>query len=87
MYLAEKYIIILNEVEISLPKKEFELLNLLASNLGKVFVRDDIFARIWGEEIIVGERTIDVHVWKLKEKLGDELIQTIKGVGYKLNPK
>ncbi len=84
---TEKYIITLNGAEISLPKKEFELLNLLASNPGKVFVRDDIFDKIWGEEVIVGERTIDVHVRKLREKLGDDLIQTIKGVGYKLNSK
>ncbi len=84
---TEKYIITLNGDEISLPKKEFELLNLLASNPGKVFVRDDIFDKIWGEEVIVGERTIDVHVRKLREKLGDDLIQTIKGVGYKLNQK
>lgn len=70
-----------NEVE--LAKKEFELLNLLASKPGKVFTRDEIFNKIWGTDVIVGNRTIDVHIRKLREKLGDDYIKTIKGIGYR----
>jgi len=66
-----------------LPRKEFELLGLLASKPGKVFTRDEIMDRIWGTQVIVGGRTIDVHIRKLREKIGDERIKTIKGVGYK----
>ncbi len=69
-----------------LPKKEFELLLLLSSKPGKVFSREEIFHYVWGDDIIVGDRTIDVHVRKLREKIGGELIITIKGVGYKFNP-
>lgn len=65
-----------------LPKKEFELLELLASKPGKVFTRDQIMSIVWGNETIVGERTIDVHIRKLREKLGDAYIRTMKGVGY-----
>lgn len=79
----EKYLVYKNEEEFSLPKKEFELLALLFSKPGKVFTRDVILETIWGGEVVVGDRTIDVHVRKLREKLGDELIKTIKGVGYK----
>jgi two-component system alkaline phosphatase synthesis response regulator PhoP len=65
-----------------LPKKEFELLELLANKPGKVFTRDQIMSLVWGNDTIVGERTIDVHIRKLREKLGDDYIRTIKGVGY-----
>ena len=68
-----------------LPKKEFELLELLASKPGKVFNRDQILSLVWGDGAIVGERTIDVHVRKLREKLGNNYIRTIKGVGYTFN--
>jgi two-component system, OmpR family, alkaline phosphatase synthesis response regulator PhoP len=78
----EKYLAELNGEGINLPKKEFELLDLLASRPGKVFSRDQILSKIWGNEIVVGERTIDVHIRKLREKLGDTYIRTIKGVGY-----
>lgn len=79
----EKYLVFKGEEEFSLPKKEFELLALLFSKPGKVFTREIILESVWGGEVIVGDRTIDVHVRKLREKLGDELIKTIKGVGYK----
>ena len=79
----EKYLVYRENEEFSLPKKEFELLALLFSKPGKVFTRDVILETIWGGEVVVGDRTIDVHVRKLREKLGDELIKTIKGVGYK----
>lgn len=68
---------------VDLPKKEFEILHLLASRPGKVFGRNEILAKIWGREVIVGDRTIDVHIRKLREKIGDKYVQTIKGVGYK----
>lgn len=67
-----------------LPKKEFDLLYLLASNTQKVFKREEILEKVWGNDVIVGERTIDVHVRRLREKLGDTSIQTLKGIGYKL---
>ena len=79
----DAYKIMLKDQEISLPRKEFELLYLLASKPGKVFKRDDILDKVWGNEVIVGGRTIDVHIRKLREKLGDELFKTVKGVGYK----
>lgn len=79
----EKYVIVKNEQEITLPKKEFELLNLLASKPNKVFTREEIFAKVWGNNVVVGDRTIDVHVRKLREKIGVEHIKTVKGVGYK----
>ncbi len=79
----ERYIVILKGKELFFPKKEFELLNLLISKPEKVFTRDEIFHKIWGDNVIVGDRTIDVHIRKLREKLGDEYIKTIKGVGYK----
>lgn len=68
---------------IELAKKEFELLNLLVSTPGKVFTRDEIFHKIWGTDVIVGNRTIDVHIRKLREKIGDTYIKTVKGIGYK----
>ena len=69
--------------EVILPKKEFELLALLHSKPQKVFTRDEIYQAIWGDEIVVGDRTIDVHIRKLREKLGEDYIRTVKGVGYK----
>ena len=79
----DEYKIIKNKKEIILPRKEFELLSLLASKPGKVFKREDILDKVWGNEVIVGGRTIDVHIRKLREKLGDDSFKTIKGVGYK----
>ena len=79
----ERYVIIKKGKEISLPRKEFELLSLLISNPGRVFTRDEIYDRIWGDNIVVGGRTIDVHIRKLREKLGNKYIKTIKGIGYK----
>ena len=80
----EKYLVTRNGEELSLPKKEFELLSLLLSKPGKVFTRETILDAVWGHDVIVGDRTIDVHIRKLREKLGDDLIKTVKGVGYKL---
>ncbi len=79
----EKYIIINKGKELVLPKKEFELLMLLASKPDKVFTRDEIYNSVWGDSIIVGDRTIDVHIRKVREKIGQSHIKTIKGVGYK----
>ena len=79
----EQYIIIKNEERIYLPKKEFELLALLASKAGKVFTRDEILESVWGSEVVVGDRTIDVHIRKIREKIGEESIKTVKGIGYK----
>jgi two-component system alkaline phosphatase synthesis response regulator PhoP len=79
----ERVLVIRGEEEIELAKKEFELLNLLVSKPGKVFSREEIFNKVWGSDVIVGNRTIDVHIRKLREKLGDEYIKTIKGIGYK----
>lgn len=80
----EEYKIIKDNQEIVLPRKEFELFYLLASKPGKVFKREEILDKVWGNEVIVGGRTIDVHIRKLREKIGDDLFKTIKGVGYKL---
>ncbi|WP_299204750.1 response regulator transcription factor [Brumimicrobium sp.] len=79
----EKYIVTLNGEVIQLPRKEFELLALLNSKPGVVFEREQILSSVWGDGIVVGDRTIDVHVRKLREKLGAHYIQTVKGVGYK----
>ena len=73
--------------EIQLARKEFELLNLLASKPHKVFTRDEIMDQVWDDDIIVGERTIDVHIRKIREKTGIDHIKTIKGVGYKFDPR
>ena len=78
-----KFLIIKNNIEINLPRKEFELLFILASKPGIVFTRDDIMNKVWGSEVIVGDRTIDVHIRKLREKIGDLYFKTVKGVGYK----
>jgi len=80
----EKVQVVKNGRVIDLAKKEFELLYLLASKPGKVFTREEIYSKIWGPEIIVGNRTIDVHIRKLREKLGNHYIKTLKGIGYKL---
>lgn len=77
-----EYNVMMDENEIPMPRKEFELLSLLASRPSKVFKREDIMDSIWGTEVIVGDRTIDVHIRKLREKLGDDRFKTIKGVGY-----
>ena len=81
----EKYMVFKDSEAISLPRKEFELLSLLTTKPGKVFTREDILHRVWGSEIIVGDRTIDVHIRKIREKLGDDSIKTIKGIGYKFD--
>lgn len=83
----EKFKVEMNGISLLLPKKEFELLELLASRPGKVYTRDQILSIVWGNETIVGERTIDVHIRKLREKLGDDYIRTIKGVGYTFSEK
>ncbi len=79
----EEYKIIKDDLEIVLPRKEFELFYLLASKPGKVFKREEILDKVWGNDVIVGGRTIDVHIRKLREKIGDDFFKTIKGVGYK----
>ncbi len=79
----DRYVVIKDDQELTLPKKEFELLSLLVSTPGKVFNRETILSKVWGEDVIVGDRTIDVHIRKLREKIGDDSIKTIKGVGYK----
>ena len=80
----EEYKIIMNGKEIVVPRKEFELFYLLASKPGKVFKREEILDKVWGNEVVVGGRTIDVHIRKLREKISEDLFKTIKGVGYKL---
>jgi two-component system alkaline phosphatase synthesis response regulator PhoP len=79
----DRYVIENLGKEITLPKKEFELLALLASKPGHVFTRETILSTVWGDLVVVGDRTIDVHIRKLREKIGDEAIKTVKGVGYK----
>jgi two-component system, OmpR family, alkaline phosphatase synthesis response regulator PhoP len=81
----QKVRIMRGEEIIELPRKEFELLLLLVSRPGKVFTRDEIYNKIWGSTVIVGDRTIDVHIRKLREKLGDDYIKTLKGIGYKFD--
>lgn len=81
----ETYKVTFQGEEFLLPRKEFELIALLASNPKRVFKRDEILEKIWGNEVVVGGRTIDVHIRKLREKFGNDRLSTIKGVGYKLN--
>lgn len=81
----DKHLVFRDGVTIELPKKEYELLLLLVSKTGKVFSREMIYETLWGESMVVGERTIDVHVRKLREKIGDDCIKTLKGVGYRFN--
>ncbi len=78
-----RFIVSLKDKEVSLAKKEFELLSLLAGKPGRVFLRNEILSMVWGTEVIVGDRTIDVHIRKIRQKLGIDCIKTIKGVGYK----
>ncbi len=78
-----RYLIVHDGEEIYFPRKEFELITLLASQPGRVFTRDVILSNVWGNDVVVGDRTIDVHIRKLREKLGENYIKTIKGVGYK----
>lgn len=79
----EQYLVKVNNKEVSLAKKEFELLYLMAQRPGRVFLRNEILNQVWGNEVIVGDRTIDVHIRKIRQKLGVECITTVKGVGYK----
>jgi two-component system alkaline phosphatase synthesis response regulator PhoP len=81
--IRDEYVVYKNGVPINLPRKEFELLYFLASKPGKVYPREVLLERIWGSDVLVVDRTIDVHIRKLREKLGENCIQTIKGVGYK----
>ncbi|HOY29718.1 MAG TPA: response regulator transcription factor [Flavobacteriales bacterium] len=81
----ERVMVYVGDQELQLPKKEFELLVLLIGKPGKVFKRDEIYSQIWGNELFVGDRTIDVHIRKLREKIGDDRIKTIKGIGYKFD--
>jgi len=81
----DKYQVTKGGKEVPMPKKEFELLALLISKPGRVFTRDVILNKIWGNDVVVGDRTIDVHIRKLREKLGNETIKTVKGVGYKID--
>jgi two-component system alkaline phosphatase synthesis response regulator PhoP len=79
----ERYLIISEGSEMILPRKEFELLSLLVSKPGKVFTREEIYYSVWGDNVVVGDRTIDVHIRKLREKIGNDHIRTLKGIGYK----
>ncbi len=83
----ERYVIVKDDRPIDLPRKEFELFCLLASKPHKVFTRDEIYGAVWGNQVIVGDRTIDVHIRKLREKIGQDYIRTVKGVGYKFIPQ
>jgi two-component system alkaline phosphatase synthesis response regulator PhoP len=82
----ERYVVLRDGQEMTLPKKEFELLSLLSSQPGRVFTREVILSSVWGNDVVVGDRTIDVHIRKLREKLGDKRFKTVKGVGYKFEP-
>ncbi len=82
----ERYVVMREGQEMTLPKKEFELLSLLSSQPGRVFTREVILSSVWGNDVVVGDRTIDVHIRKLREKLGDKRFKTVKGVGYKFEP-
>jgi two-component system, OmpR family, alkaline phosphatase synthesis response regulator PhoP len=79
----ERYLVRLGSEEMVLPRKEFELLSLLVSKPGKVFTREEIYFSVWGDNVVVGDRTIDVHIRKLREKIGNDHIKTLKGIGYK----
>lgn len=81
----EQHLVYKDNQAMEFPRKEFELLSLMISKPGKVFTRDEILNVVWGEDVIVGDRTIDVHIRKLREKLGDEYIKTVKGIGYKFD--
>jgi two-component system, OmpR family, alkaline phosphatase synthesis response regulator PhoP len=79
----EQYNVTKNGIPMDLPRKEFELLSLLAAKPGRVFTRDEILRSVWGNDVFVGDRTIDVHIRKIREKIGEESIKTVKGIGYK----
>jgi two-component system, OmpR family, alkaline phosphatase synthesis response regulator PhoP len=79
----ERYLVKMGSEEMVLPRKEFELLSLLVSKPGKVFTREEIYFSVWGDNVVVGDRTIDVHIRKLREKIGNDHIKTLKGIGYK----
>jgi two-component system alkaline phosphatase synthesis response regulator PhoP len=79
----EQYNVTRNGIAMDLPRKEFELLSLLAAKPGRVFTRDEILRSVWGNDVFVGDRTIDVHIRKIREKIGEESIKTVKGIGYK----
>ncbi len=81
----ERYMVVKGGKDISLPRKEFELMSLLVSKPGRVFKREEILSKVWGNDTIVGDRTIDVHIRKLREKIGDDYFKTIKGIGYKFD--
>jgi len=81
----EQYLVTKGTEKVELPRKEFELLALIASKPGKVFTREEILDRVWGTEVVVGDRTIDVHIRKLREKFGDDMVKTVKGIGYKFD--
>lgn len=81
----DRYLVFKNDVEYFLPRKQFEFLALLASKPQKVFTREEILETVWGKEVIVNERTIDVHIRKIREKLGDDIVKTIVGVGYRMD--
>jgi two-component system alkaline phosphatase synthesis response regulator PhoP len=80
-----KFVVAVDGNEVILAKKEFELLHLLASRPGRVFLRNEILSQVWGTDVIVGDRTIDVHIRKIRQKLGIDCITTVKGVGYKFD--
>lgn len=82
---SKKHKVVKDGVELKFARKEFELLQLLFSEIGKVFTRDEIMNTVWGTDVFIGDRTIDVHIRKLREKLGKDIIETIKGVGYRLS--
>jgi len=81
----DQHVVRIGEQEVNLARKEFDLLVLLASKPGRVFPRNEILNKVWGDDVIVGDRTIDVHIRKIRQKVGEELIKTIKGVGYKFD--
>jgi two-component system, OmpR family, alkaline phosphatase synthesis response regulator PhoP len=81
----DRYVVVVNDAEVTLARKEFELLQFLVSRPDKVVTREEIFVNVWGENVVVGDRTIDVHIRRIREKLGIESIRTIKGVGYKFD--
>ncbi len=79
----DQYVVLVKGVSMDLPRKEFELLSLLAAKPGRVFTRDEILRAVWGNDVFVGDRTIDVHIRKIREKIGEDSIKTVKGIGYK----
>jgi two-component system alkaline phosphatase synthesis response regulator PhoP len=80
-----RFMVNIDDKDVTLAKKEFELLHLLASKPGRVFLRNEILSHVWGSDVIVGDRTIDVHIRKIRQKMGVDCITTVKGVGYKFD--